>query len=208
VVAEPSGPKVSFVDTSQYRGSVDANKVKGAGHVGLFPRTSYRTSVDPYWEETATRALDAGLIVMARHRLYGSPSVADQFEVFKREAERVVGGCEGILVCLDSEDDATWNQVKEFEQRCFDQYERWPVAYYPCWWLRGIGNPTLRPGTTFWHSRYASSPGDLCGGKTSLDGQMWQYTQSGTCAGVNPPVDLNWFYGTATELRDLAVSGD
>jgi GH25 family lysozyme M1 (1,4-beta-N-acetylmuramidase) len=37
---------------------------------------------------------------------------------------------------------------------------------------------------------------------------MWQYTQSGTCPGVNPPVDLNWFYGTAADLRALAVSGD
>jgi hypothetical protein len=205
VVAEPSGPKVPFIDTSQYRGHIDAEAVKASGKVGLFPRTTFRTSVDPLWFETATRALNAGLVCMARHRIYGSPSVADQFNVFVREAEKVRPGCEGLLVCLDSEDDATWSQVQEFEKRAFDRWGVWLVAYYPCWWLRGIGNPTLRKELTFWHSRYASEPGDLCGGRTTLKGQMWQYTQSGTCPGVSPPVDLNWFYGTEAELRALAV---
>lgn len=207
MVAEPGGPKVAFVDTSQYRGHVDAEAVKRSGKVGLFPRTSFKTSVDPLWAETIGRALDAGLVGMARHRIFGSPSVATQFETFRAAAEREVPGCEGILICLDSEDDASWSQVQDFEQRCHDRWGVWPVAYYPCWWLRGIGNPSLRAGQVFWHSRYDDAPGDLCGGRTSLAGQMWQYSQSGTCPGINPPVDLNWFYGTTDQLRALAVGG-
>jgi GH25 family lysozyme M1 (1,4-beta-N-acetylmuramidase) len=208
MVAEPDGPKVPFIDTSQYRGSVDAQKVKDSGKVGLFPRTSHRVTLDPFWRETATRALNAGLIVAARHRIYREPSVSEQFSFFKRETEAVVPGGEGILISLDSEDDATWNQVQEFEERAYHHWGVWLLAYYPCWWLRGIGNPTIRKELTFWHSRYSSSPGDLCGGRTTLKYQAWQYTQSGTCPGVNPPVDLNWFYGTAADLRELAVGGE
>ena len=37
---------------------------------------------------------------------------------------------------------------------------------------------------------------------------MWQYSQSGTCPGINPPVDLNWFYGTRAQLEALAVGSD
>lgn len=208
MVAIPSGPKVSFIDTSQYRGHVDAVKVAGAGHVGLFPRTTFRDSVDPLWRETAKRALDAGLIVAGRHRIYASPSVSSQFSLFAREVEAIWPGAEGLIISLDSEDDAKWNQVQEFEQRAYDRWGVWLLAYYPCWWLRGIGNPTIRPQCTFWHSRYATQPGDLCGGRTTLKYQAWQYTQEGTCPGVNPPVDLNWFYGTRDDLRELAVGGE
>lgn len=206
MVAEPSGPKVPFVDTSQYRGHVDAEAVARAGKVGLFPRTTFRDQVDPLWAETCQRALAAGLIVQGRHRLYGSPSVATQFELFARTLEGAAElDWEYVLVCLDSEDDASWGQVRDFEERCQDRWGVWPVMYYPCWWLRGIGNPTLRSGAVFWHSHYASTPGDLCGGRSSLAGQMWQYSQSGTCPGIDPPVDLNWFYGTRDQLADLAV---
>jgi GH25 family lysozyme M1 (1,4-beta-N-acetylmuramidase) len=207
VVAVPSGPKVACIDTSQYRGHIDAEAVAGSGKVGLFPRTTSRTTVDPYWHETIDRALDAGLVGMARHRIYGSPSVSSQFDAFRKAAEAAVPGCEGLLISLDSEDDATWSQVQEFEKRVFDRWGVWLVAYYPCWWLRNIGNPTIRKELTFWHSRYASEPGDLCGGRTTLDGQLWQYSSTGTCPGVTPPVDLNWFYGTRDELEALAVGG-
>jgi GH25 family lysozyme M1 (1,4-beta-N-acetylmuramidase) len=205
MVAIPTGPKVEFIDTSQYRGHIDAEQVAAAGMVALFPRTTFRTSIDPLWNETCQRALDAGLIAGARHRLYGSPSVATQFDVFARAAEGADPGCERLVLALDSEDDATWGQVTEFEERCKQRWGEWPVAYYPCWWLRGIGNPTIRPEAVFWHSRYAATPGDLCGGRTTLAGQMWQYTQSGTCPGVSPPVDRNWFYGTRDELEALVV---
>jgi Glycosyl hydrolases family 25 len=205
VVAVPSGPKVGFIDTSQWRGSVDAEKVAASGKVGLFPRTTSRTDVDPLWHETIDRALDAGLVGMARHRIYGSPSVSSQFDAFRKTAEAAVPGCDGLLISLDSEDDASWSQVQEFEQRVFDRWGVWLVAYYPCWWLRGIGNPTIRKECTFWHSRYDDEPGDLCGGRTTLKGQMWQYSSTGTCPGINPPVDLNWFYGTREELEALGV---
>jgi Glycosyl hydrolases family 25 len=208
VVAEPSGPKVGFIDTSEWRGHVDCPRVAQAGHVGVFPRTTAGTSLDPYWRDTCEGALSAGLVTMARHRLYGSPSTKAQFDAFAREAERVVPGCQGILVSLDSEDDATWAQCSEFEQRAYDRWGTWLVGYYPCWWLDRLpGDPVIRREVTWWHSRYASSPGELCGGRTSLAGQMWQYTAEGTCPGVNPPVDLNWYYGTRAQLQALAVGG-
>ena len=207
VVAEPSGPKVSFVDVSEYRGKIDAGKVKSAGHVGLFPRTSSRTTVDARWHETAPAALGAGLVVAARHRIYRDPGVSEQFNVFAREVEKVRDGAEGLLISLDSEDDASWSQVQDFEERVHDRWGVWLLAYYPCWWLRGIGNPKIRAECTFWHSRYASAPGDLCGGRTTLAGQAWQWTADGTCPGVSPPVDLNWFYGTREQLAAKAVGG-
>lgn len=206
MASEPSGPKVAFVDTSQYRGSVDAEAVAASGKVGLFPRTSFRDQVDPYWTETCRRAVDAGLVVQGRHRIYRNPSVQAQFDVYVRAIESVVDlDWDVVLACIDSEDDATWDQVRQFEEKIHDRWDVWPVAYYPCWWLRGVGNPVLRPECVFWHSHYASTPGDLCGGRTSLKGQMWQYTQSGTCPGVTPPVDLNWFYGTRDQLVALAI---
>jgi Glycosyl hydrolases family 25 len=207
MVAEPSGPKVGFIDTSQWREHVDCNKVAQAGYVGVFPRTTSGTSLDPYWRDTCEGALAAGLVVAARHRLYGSPSVKSQFDAFAREAEKVVPGCRGILISLDSEDDATWSQVTEFEDRAHDRWGTWLLGYYPCWWLPRVGNPTIRPQVTWWHSRYASSPGELCGGRTSLSGQAWQYSDSGTVPGVQGPCDLNWYYGTRTELEALAVGG-
>ena len=207
MASEPSGPKVACVDTSQWRGHIDANKVKGAGKVGLFPRTTSRTDLDPLWHETIDRALAAGLVGMARHRLYGSPSVGAQFDAFRKAAEAAVPGCQGLLISLDSEDDASWAQVTEFEQRTFDRWGVWLVGYYPCWWLPTVGNPSIRKSVTWWHSRYDTSPGALCGGRTSLAGQLWQYSDSGTCPGIAPPVDLNWFYGTRAQLEALAVGG-
>jgi hypothetical protein len=142
---------------------------------------------------------------MARHRIYREPSVGAQFDAFRKAAEAAVGGCQGLLISLDSEDDATWSQVTEFEQRCYDRWGVWLVAYYPCWWLPSVGNPKIRAGCTFWHSRYSSTPGDLCGGRTTLVGQLWQYSSKGTCPGITPPVDRNWFYGTRAQLEALAV---
>jgi GH25 family lysozyme M1 (1,4-beta-N-acetylmuramidase) len=210
MVAEPSGPKQAFIDTSQYRGHIDAEAVAASGKVGLFPRTTFVESgtvrIDPLWKETCQRAIKAGLVTSARHRLFAHPSTRTQFDAFVRAAEDADPGCESLIITLDSENDASWAQVTEFEELCRDRWGVWPVMYYPCWWLNGLpGNPQLRDEAVFWHSRYASNPGDLCGGLTSLAGQMWQYTQSGTCPGVSPPVDLNWFYGTRAELEELTV---
>jgi GH25 family lysozyme M1 (1,4-beta-N-acetylmuramidase) len=205
MVAEPSGPKVPFIDVSQWRGHIDVPKVKQAGYVGIWPRTTAGSSLDPYWRETATNALNAGLIVAARHRLYATPTVKAQFDLFAAEAERVRAGAQGLLISLDSEDDASWAQVTEFEDRAFDRWGTWLIGYYPCWWLPKVGNPRIRPEVTWWHSRYASQPGDLCGGRTTLAGQCWQYSDSGTVPGVQGPCDLNWFYGTRAELAAKAV---
>jgi GH25 family lysozyme M1 (1,4-beta-N-acetylmuramidase) len=209
LVAEPPGPKVPVVDTSQYRGHIDAEAVAASGVVGLWPRTTYVhngvLTLDPLWHETATRALHAGLVVSARHRLYRNPSVQAQFDFFVRHAEAVSDGAVDLVIASDAENDSTWDQVTQFEELCKARWGEWPVMYYPCWWLRGIGNPTLNPEAVFWHSRYASEPGDLCGGRTTLAGQLWQYTDSGTCPGVAPPVDRNWFYGTRAELEALVV---
>lgn len=204
-MGEPSGPKVGFIDTSQYRGHIDAQAVANSGMVGLFPRTTFQNQIDPLWSETATRALDAGLVVSARHRLYRNPSVAEQFDLFARTAEAVSSGCQDFIIALNCEDDPTWQQAQDFAQRCVDRWGEWPVAYYACPWLSRVGNPTIPAQQVFWFSRYASTPDPLCGGRTTLKGQMWQYTQSGECPGVNPPVDLNWFYGTREELEALRV---
>lgn len=205
MVAEPSGPKVAIVDTSQYRGHIDAEAVAASGVVGLFPRTTFADQVDPLWQETCQRSLAAGLVTSARHRLYRSPSTQTQFDLFARTLEAADPGGENLIIALNAEDDMTFQQVQEFEGRCKDRWGVWPVMYYSCRWLREIGNPTINPEAVFWFAHYATTPGDLCGGRTTLDGQIWQYSQSGTCPGISPPVDRNWFYGTRAELEALTV---
>lgn len=56
------------------------------------------------------------------------------------------------------------------------------LSQYPLWVCHyGVDEPVLPPGWDYYW--------------------LWQYTDQGHCPGINPPVDLNDYLGTADELR-------
>ena len=69
-----------------------------------------------------------------------------------------------------------------------------------------LGNPAAFKGYLLWIANYTSHPAPAVPLPWTA-WTIWQYTESGTLAGVSGQVDLNRFNGTLADLRRLQVGG-
>lgn len=195
------------IDISHFQGSPDFGTVASGGIVGVIHKATQGTgSPDPTYAAAKTQALAAGLLWGAYHFGTGSASGGDQAAHFLD----VVKPGPHDLVAIDFEPNPsgttmTFEQLLDFIETVQKALNRWPVVYGGKSLLFGAVGTT--PNATLaacplWVAEYTSALQPI-GIPTQIWPQwtLWQYTESGTVAGITTKVDRDRFNGTIDELR-------
>ncbi|MCP1387295.1 glycoside hydrolase family 25 protein [Corynebacterium sp. TA-R-1] len=160
-----------------------------------------------FYDEDARAAADAGMQVGAYH--YARPG-SDPIAQARFFADVInAGPALSLPPVLDLEVDeglgpvalAAWTTVflKELELRTGKR----PMIYtYRYFWYEHMNNTNAFTSYPLWLAAYQNQPPRPVGGWDKLS--FWQRSDSGRVAGINTPVDMNLFNGTAAQLRDFA----
>ena len=200
-----STTRLSGIDVSYYQETVDWQSVKAAGNTFAFARATYGTTkVDPQFSTNWPAMKAAGIIRGPYHFYVSSNDPVAQANLFLE----TVGSLESndLPPVLDVESGSGTTNLVSGVQQWLDTVEqqlgRTPIIYTGVsFWndnmTSGFGNYPL------WVAEYGvSTPKKVDGWSTWA---FWQYSQSGSVAGMNP-VDLDYFNGSLDDLLALIQS--
>src|SRR5437660_10527267 len=207
------------VDVSNWQGSIDWNKVKGAGKSFAFLKASEgKNYVDPYYAQYRQGAAAAGIGIDAYH--FARPDLHPAPAGARAEADHYVGvakvGVGDVIPVLDLERgdslstntllDWTWAWLREVHRRTGLK----PMIYSgPYRWSTKMKDTAAfaKAGYRLWLADWCSPssscpwvPGNDWGGKGWT---FWQYTDCGHVRGISGCVDLDHFGGAG--LRPVQI---
>lgn len=202
-----SSNQLSGIDVSKWQATVNWTSVQQAGTVFAFARATYGSSeVDSYFSDNWQAMKAAGVIRGAYHFFLVADDPTQQAEFFIKTVGSL--GPDDLPPVIDVEsasgtssnlaaDVQTWLNVVE------QGLGRTPIIYTaPSYWNEnitgGFGNYPL------WVAEYGVSTPKPVNGWSNYT--FWQYSSTGTVAGVNGAVDLDYFNGTSEELTALINS--
>ncbi len=197
------------IDVSHYQGTVDWNAVRGAGMSFAFAKaTEGVTSTDAMFSTNWPAMGAAGLLRGAYHFFHPEDDAATQAQFFLS----VVGtlSAHDLPPVLDVEitngvsASTLWAGVSTWLETVASETGRRPMLYVsPGFWNANGGNPALI-AYPLWLADYASAPALPSGFSTW---SFWQYSQSGTVAGVTGAVDQDVFNGPVAALLAFLANG-
>lgn len=200
------------IDVSKWQGDVGWLSVKNAGIDFAIARSTIgRSTKDDLFAQNYTRMRDRGLVPGAYHLVAGDSSGADQAANWKDSLDRV-GFDKGLLV-LDVEGwSGTLNgleagTIKATEYLCDwvrRTYGRTPIIYTGVYWRENLKQHPNNFGSQLWLSYYGTNDPQNYVPSAWDTWKVWQYTSTGTVAGVSGDVDRNKSKGTLDSLKRLA----
>lgn len=200
-------PAAAGVDLSKWQGDVDFARIKAAGMAYVFVKVSQgATGVDPQYARNIAGARAAGLIAGSYH-FYTTDHDADaQFANLSAHLDLKAGDLPPVVdievLAQNSLPDLP-AQLKRFLDAIESKYAVKPILYsglsFAAQHLSGFGDYPL------WLAEYTSAPAPRLPAGWS-HWTFWQYSQSGSVAGVNGAVDLDRFNGDLDALRALCVA--
>lgn len=199
--------EVQGVDVSKYQGTIDFTKIKAAGMTYVFVKaTEGITGVDPDYARNVTAARAAGLVVGSYHFYETDDDPSAQFGNFRQHADVKPGDLPPVVdievLAKGSRPDLA-DDLKSFLAQLEQAYGAKPILYsgvsFANEYLASFGAYPL------WVAEYtsASAPKVPSGWSTWA---FWQYSQSGSVAGINGAVDMDRFNGTATQFDALRLA--
>jgi len=202
--------KPGFMDISHHN-TIPSSLVPAAqsGIVGAIHKATEGVGyVDDKCESRFFLAQKAGMLWGLYHFIRPG-RITDQAAFFVHTAHELEACDDATLWCLDWEDSGvSLNDALTFLRNIKEMTGHDPVVYSGHVLKEALnGKPNSELSTyRLWLAQYASAP-TLPPGWSTYWG--WQYTDQGTCPGINAPVDLNAYDGTAAELRkDWSGAGD
>ncbi len=195
------------IDVSHYQGDVDWAQVKAAGKVFAFAKaTQGATDVDPMFATNWPAMKQAGLVRGAYHFFQPDEDATAQAEHFIATVKLETGDLPPVIDIEVSEGQTTQNidaGVKTWLERVAAAYGVQPIIYSDLSFLQqhlasGFSDYPL------WIADYSQDPPEPSGGWQKWT--FWQYSQSGTVAGIDGDVDLDRFQGTDAEWRSLLLT--
>jgi lysozyme len=203
------------IDVSHYQGNVDFAKVKGAGASFVFIKaTEGTTYVDPNFAVYRNACKAAGLPRGFYHFFRAKDDVQAQIDLFVKTVGRPQPG--DLPPVLDVEAPEDWTSFTVAQR----------VAMVLAW-LKGVeaalgvrpiiyinnpmtntvlGNPAAFSGYVLWIAHYTSRPAPSVP-LPWTSWTFWQYSETGTIAGISGAVDLNRFAGSLSALQNMQVAG-
>lgn len=195
-------PKPVFVDLSHHNTIPESLKpAKESGILGVIHKITEGTGfVDSKVDARYRLAQDAGMLWGLYH--FVRPGNAETQAAFMVNTAVELGVCDDdTLFCLDYEDKGvSLNDCVEFMNVVEEMTGHKPVLYSGHVLKEALGgkaDPRLSK-YRLWLAQYGPDY-VLPPGWSKFWG--WQYTESGTCPGINPPVDLNAYSGKAQDLH-------
>lgn len=199
--------KIQGIDVSHYQGAIDWAAVAKAGMAFAFIKASDGMSgIDPKFPANWSGARAAGLRRGAYH-FFRAPQDSE------RQAQRflaMLGEEAGELPpVLDFEilGDISADQGLRGAKRWMDMVEqacgRQPILYTgPTFWQTALGGCSQLGNHQLWIAHYTTSPQPILPSAWD-EWTFWQYCEKGAVAGIQGPVDLDYFHGNLTELDGL-----
>ena len=205
-----SGPTVKGIDVSYYQGTIDWTKVANDGVKYAFIRVADGSGYeDPkfktYWDGSRAAGIVHGAYQFFRPSedpiaqadlllsKIGTPMPDDLPPVIDVE---VSGGLSATSVAAG---------VKAWINHVHAALGVTPIIYTGYYfWRDSVGDPNMSP-SPLWHAQYSSASCPTIAPSWST-WAFWQYTSSGTIAGISGGVDTNRFNGTMDQLMALTQS--
>lgn len=196
------------IDVSKWQAGVDWQKVAQAGKRFAIARSTIgRETKDEFFTTNYRRILAQGLIPGIYHVVTGdSPGPVQAANLY--DSLKTAGYTKGFVVLdVERDDGATPTQVLSIVQYLCnfvrDELERTPVIYSGYFWRDNLSNHHDNFGAKLWLPYYGEDPEPWI--PEAWDNwTFWQHTSTGSVPGVTGHVDLDWYDGTLSELRDLA----
>lgn len=182
----------------------DFYATKQAGIIGVIHKCTEGTSyIDDKCQARYYLATQAGLAWGIYHFLRPGDTVK-QAEFFFNTAISLGVADQGTLFVADHEDEGVPAQaLREFLDRIEDLTGKSPVVYSGHVLKEQLAGKGYRPKRRLWLCQYTTGTPTLPEGVDNY--WLWQYTDKGSIAGVQSPVDLNHVDGDINAFLDSWV---
>lgn len=195
------------VDLSKWQGVVDFAKIKAAANTYVFVKVSQgATGVDPDYARNIAGARAAGLYAGSYHFYTTDHDAQSQFANLSRHLDLKPGDLPPVVdieVLAQNSLPGLDQQLQAFLTLIENRYAVKPILYsgqsFASQYLKGFSAYPL------WLAEYTSAPAPRLPPDWSA-WTFWQYSQSGSVAGVSGAVDLDRFNGGLDDLRKLLVT--
>jgi lysozyme len=183
------------IDLSHWNTVEDWSEIPEDGIIGVIHKATEGASyVDDKYYGRKSGALEQGLLWGAYHFLRPGDQQA--------HAKHFVATAGAIdIYAADHEDpDVSLAELKEFLQAVYDLTGVRPIVYSGHVIKEQVGSnkDDFLAEHRLWLAQYSSSPS--WPKQIWPEWWLWQHTDQGSCAGCDPPVDLNFYDGEPDEL--------
>lgn len=206
------------IDVYASTGNIDWIKVKQGGVTFAYLRAAYGVDTDKAVVDNLKAARAAGILCGVYHFLRTSQDYDKQIDVMLRLLNTLGIGSGDLPPAVDVEDnpvyDGPWNPANN--DVYLEAVKRWidavknrtgadPVVYTRAGFWAELGNPVGFQSSPLWVASYRPDHPTLPASWSRFT--FWQYSGSGTVAGIANNVDLNYFAGSADALEGLLLGG-
>jgi lysozyme len=204
-----TGTTTLGIDVSYYQGTINWTSVKNAGIKFAFVRLSDGdTFQDPKFSANWTGAKQAGIVRGAYQFFRPSQNVTAQADKMIAAIGTYQKG--DLPPVIDVEADGglapatVASKVRQWVDRVRNALGVDPIVYTgKYFWRDEVGSPASFANNPLWIAQYTSMCPDLPAPWQKWT--FWQYTDSGSVAGISGKVDTNRFNGSVADL--LAFAG-
>lgn len=186
---------IQGIDVSHYQGDIDWKKTGKS--FAVCKATQGLTKIDPTFSHNVYEAQSAGLEVGAYHYFNPALSARDQADFFVSQLKP------GMFLALDAEGDG-WDaktaadDIGVFMMYVKISYGKYPMLYFNDSFYQQFLKTFTVKQYNWWIASYNTKLPAIWS-----TAKMWQYSEKGTCPGINGLVDLDVFNGTIEDLRSL-----
>jgi lysozyme len=197
--------QVQGIDVSHLQQTIDWTQVRQAGPLFAFMKASDGiTWTDPEFAINWSGAAAAGLLRGAYHFYETNDDPTAQAENFLSVVQLVPGDLPPVVDIETMKSGGSAGQVVQDLQTWLNVVEqatgRVPMIYTNDSFWNSLGTSAFG-GYPLWIAEYGVQSPKLPSGWTSW--AFWQYSESGTVAGISTTVDLDVFSGSLAELEAL-----
>lgn len=214
--ATPGPDTVPGVDVSYYQGTIDWNAAAGDGIKFAFIRVSDGDPAtvgfaDPKFDENWVNAKAAGIIVGAYQFFRPNQDPVAQADYLIAKLGGAVNPGE-LAPEIDVETDGGLSDsqvvaaIGQWVSRVETQLGVSPIIYTSAYlWSQYTGNSSAFASYPLWVAHYTSPSGPFFVPDAWSDWRFWQYSSSGSVAGIGGNVDMDLFNGTLAALQAFTV---
>jgi lysozyme len=196
------GPTVKGIDVSYFQGTINWTSVKNDGVVYAMIRAADGTFHDPNFDSYWAGSRAAGIKHGAYHFLRPEDDINTQADyLLSKIGNKIEADDMPPMIDVEVSDGVTPANlavaVKKFSDRVEAKLGRKPIIYVgKYFWQGNVGNPNMHLNP-LWHAQYTSaSCPDIA--STWPTWTFWQYSSSGSVAGISGNVDVDRFNGDKT----------
>ena len=207
-----SGPTVKGIDVSYYQPNIDWTKVRNDGVRYAFIRVSDGLgTIDTKFEQHWAGSRAAGILHGAYQYFRPSQDPIAQADLLLSKIGTPAPDDLPPVIDVETTSGLSASAVATRVKQWIDHVEAAigvrPIIYTGFYfWRDQVGAPSFAAPYPRWHAQYTSA---ACPNIPSpwTSWAFWQYTDSGTVAGISGGVDVNRFNGTMAELLALTAGG-